>query len=94
MKKSPKKTKQRRAAPTKPRTVNPAEQSLTEAHYAVYCILSARQHEGKTTTSGDVAAEWGGKNRSYTYKVLKALIDKGLVEQYSQCYYKLTNRGK
>lgn len=42
-----------------------------------------------TTTSGDLSKAWGDKERSYVYRVLKVLTDKGLVERYSQRYYKL-----
>ena len=73
---------------------NPAELGLTGAEHEVFQIVSKRQAAGKTITSGDVAAAWGGKNRSYTYRVLKSLMNKGLIEQYSQRYYKLAQHEK
>lgn len=73
-------------------TLNPAEHGLTGAEFAVYQIVEKRQAAGKTTTSGDVAKAWKGKNRSYTYRVLKSLMDKALLEQYSQRYYRLAKR--
>ncbi len=75
-----------------PHTLNPAENGLTGAEHEVYDIVQVRQDAGKTTTSGDVAAKWGGKNRSYTYRVLASLISKGLIEQYSQRYYRLAKK--
>lgn len=72
--------------------LNPAENGLTGAEHAVYNIVQERQKSGKTTTSGNVAEAWDGKNRSYTYRVLKSLIVKGLLEQYSQRYYRLAKR--
>lgn len=74
--------------PKKPK-LNPADHALTGAENDVYKIVEARHRAGKTTTSGDVAKEWGGKNRSYTYRVLSALMRKELIEQYSQRYYRL-----
>ena len=68
---------------------NPAELGLTDAQNNAYRIVRDRQERGLTTTSGDVAEEWGDKNRSYVYRVLKALADKKLVVRYSQRYYKL-----
>lgn len=96
MKKQKKKASQaRRVKASKRRpalTLNPAEYGLTVAEFRVYEIVAFRQEQKRTTTSGDVARGWGGKNRSYTYRVLKSLIDKGLVEQYSQRYYRLALR--
>jgi len=70
-------------------TFNPAHLALTDAQHEVYRIVRDRQDRGLTTTSGDVAEDWGDKNRSYVYRVLKALTDKNLVERYGQRYYKL-----
>lgn len=69
---------------------NPAALGLTDAQNNAYRILQNRQARGLTTTSSDVAEEWGDKDRSYVYRVLKALCDKGMVERYSRRYYKLT----
>lgn len=70
-------------------THNPAELGLTAAESAAYTALTTAIGEGKTVTSGDVAERMDGKNRSYIYRVLERLINKGLVERYGQRYYKL-----
>jgi hypothetical protein len=58
----------------------------------VYKIVEKQQAQNLITTSGMVAKAWGGKNRSYTYKVLASLMVKGLIEQYSQRYYRLAKQ--
>ncbi len=68
--------------------LNPGKHKLTESESEVYKIIHARQAEGKTSTSGDVAKDWEGKDRSYVYRVLKALSDKKVVERYNHRYYK------
>lgn len=80
-------------ARSKRQAFSPADYGLTGAEFCVYQIVEKRHAGNKTTTSGDVAREWGGKNRSYTYKVLASLIVKGVVEQYSQRYYRLAKQG-
>lgn len=72
--------------------LNPAQHGLTAAEDAAYQIVAKREAAMKTTTSGDVAEAWDDKNRSYTYRVLKSLIDKGLLEQYSHRYYRLKKK--
>lgn len=69
--------------------LNPAEIGLTTSQNEVYCIVRSRQAKRLVTTSSDVAEDWGGKNRSHVYRVLKVLTDKGLVVRYDQRYYKL-----
>ena len=71
-------------------THNPAALGLTDAQNNAYRILQNRQARGLTTTSSDLAEDWGDKDRSYVYRVLKALCDKALVERYGRRYYKLT----
>jgi hypothetical protein len=68
---------------------NPAALGITDAQSNAYRIVRDRQGRGLTTTAGDVAEDWGDKNRSYVWKVLNALIKKKLLERYSQRYYKL-----
>jgi len=68
--------------------VNPAKNSLTQAEHEVFKIVRDRQNRNKTTTSGDVAADWG-KDRTYVYRKLMSLIEKGLIERYSHLYYRV-----
>lgn len=86
--------KSQRARATTPLTLNPADHGLTGAEFRVYKIIEKRHREGKTTTSGDVAKAWGGKNRSYTYRVIATLMKAELVEQYGQRYYRLAKQGE
>jgi predicted transcriptional regulator len=67
---------------------NPAANKMTASESAVYKIIHKRQGKGETTTSGDVARDWDGKERSYVYRVLKGLTGKGLLERYNHRYYK------
>ncbi len=67
---------------------NAASVGLTEAENAVYRIVRERQRRNRTTTSGDVAVAWDGKNRQYVWRKLEALIEKGLIERYSGRYYR------
>ena len=72
----------------RPNTLNPAEAGLTGAEHEVYEIMRTRQDTNQTITSGDVASKWE-KERTYAYRVIKALIDKGYAEQYNTRYYRL-----
>lgn len=62
---------------------------LTPAQFKAFEIVKKRSLKKLDTTIKDVAKAWGGKNRTYTSRTLKALIDKGLVERYSTRFYKL-----
>ena len=72
-----------------PKSLNPAESGLTGAEYEVYNIVRARQAENETITTRYVSEEWGGKEMSWTWRVLRALMDKGMIEQYSGRFYRL-----
>lgn len=74
---------------SRPILPNAAKLELTAAQNAVYKIVHSRQLSGETTTSTDVTNDRGLKDRSSTYRVLKSLIEKGLIETYAGKYYKL-----
>lgn len=73
---------------------NPAKLELTAAQAAVYKIVRSRQMRNKTTTSTNVTKDRGLKDRSSTYRVLKSLIELGLIETYAIKYYKLAEQKK
>ena len=68
---------------------NPAEHELTGSEYEVFQIMRKRESERLLTMTGDVAEDWGDKNRSYTYRVLKSLADKKLIQSYNRRYYRV-----
>ena len=70
-------------------TPNPAQMELTAAQNAVLIIVRSRQERGETITSTNVTQERGLKDRSSSYRVLKSLIEKGLIENYGGSYYKI-----
>lgn len=82
-------TNQQKKSQAKVLKINPAGLKLTAAQTQVLKILRGRQSMGLISTSTDVAKAWGDKDRSYTYRVLKSLIGKGLIENYSRRYYKI-----
>lgn len=69
---------------------NPAQLGLTGAEDEVLKIITSRQRRGLIIKSSDVAKARGNE-RSYTYRVIQALIGKGLVEQYRQGHYRLAS---
>lgn len=76
---------------TKTSKINPAEFMLTERQAAVYKLVKSRQNSGKVTTRLDIQNDLGGMDKSWICRVLKALIEKCLIERYEQRYYKLKN---
>lgn len=74
---------------TKTRTNNFVDLMLTETQAKVYKILSDRYQSGKLTTRSDVEKALGGKEKSWVWRILNSLSEKGLVERYEQKYYKL-----
>jgi predicted transcriptional regulator len=68
------------------------ELCLTAAEDKVFKIVSRRVENGKTVTTQDVSKSFGGKHRSYVYRILKRLIDKGLVTRYLTRYYSVSDK--
>jgi len=68
---------------------NPLDFCLTVVQADVLQIIAKRTKAGRITTRMDVSEALGGKDKSWTCRILRALIDKGLVERYEQRYYKL-----
>jgi len=54
--------------------------------------VRSRQALGLTTTSTDVTNDRGLKDRTSTYRVLKSLIEKGIIQTYGGKYYKLAEQ--
>lgn len=71
--------------------INPAKERLGNAEAAVYKIVRRRQSRGLTITSGTVAKDYGNKHRVHVYRLLRSLIEKGLVERYDTRYYRLVD---
>jgi predicted transcriptional regulator len=68
---------------------NPLDFCLTVVQADVLQIIAKRTKAGRITTRMDISEALGGKDKSWTCRILRALIDKGLVERYEQRYYKL-----
>lgn len=68
---------------------NPLDFCLTVVQAEVLQIIAKRTKAGRITTRMDISEALGGKDKSWTCRILRALIDKGLVERYEQRYYKL-----
>ena len=68
---------------------NPLDFCLTVVQAEVLQIIAKRTKEARITTRIDISEALGGKDKSWTCRILRALIDKGLVERYEQRYYKL-----
>lgn len=68
---------------------NPLDFCLTVVQAEVLQIIAQRTKAGRITTRMDISEALGGKDKSWTCRILRALIDKGLVERYEQRYYKL-----
>lgn len=68
---------------------NPLDFCLTVVQADVLQIIAKRTKAGRITTRIDISEALGGKDKSWTCRILRALIDKGLVERYEQRYYKL-----
>jgi len=68
---------------------NPLDFCLTVVQAEVLQIIAKRTKAGRITTRIDISEALGGKDKSWTCRILRALIDKGLVERYEQRYYKL-----
>lgn len=68
---------------------NPLDFCLTVVQAEVLQIIAERTKYGSITTRLDISKSLGGKDKSWTCRILRALIDKGLVERYEQRYYKL-----
>ena len=75
-------------------SLNPAERGLTAAENAAYKVLRSMQGRGAVITSGSLAEAWGGKNRSYVYRILQSLISKSIVENYDSIFYRLAKPKK
>lgn len=69
-------------------TPNAVQLGLTPGEFEVYSIVRKRHLKGKTTANSDVAEAWD-KSRTYVYRTLRSLVDKGLVERYSGIFYRL-----
>lgn len=70
-------------------TINPAAAGLTDAQNDVYQIIVRRQANHLVTTAGDVKESYRDKDRAWIYRLLKALITKGLIERYDRNFYRL-----
>ena len=68
---------------------NPLDFCLTVVQADVLQIIAKRTKAGRITTRMDISEALGGKDKSWTCRIVRALIDKGLVERYEQRYYKL-----
>lgn len=68
---------------------NPLDFCLTVVQAEVLQIIAKRTKAGRITTRIDISEALGGKDKSWTCRILRALIDKGLVERYEKRYYKL-----
>lgn len=68
---------------------NPLDFCLTVVQAEVLQIIAKRTKAGRITTRIDISEALGGKDKSWTCRILRSLIDKGLVERYEQRYYKL-----
>lgn len=68
---------------------NPLDFCLTVVQADVLQIIAQRTKAGRITTRMDISEALGGKDKSWTCRILRSLIDKGLVERYEQRYYKL-----
>ena len=69
--------------------LNPVEEGLTEAEYNVFKVLEKRQVRGKVTSTGDISKALRGLDRSWIWRNLMSLIEKGIVEQYSRRCYRI-----
>lgn len=68
---------------------NPLDFCLTVVQSEVLKIVARRTKAGRITTRLDISEALGGKDKSWTCRILRALLDKGLIEKYEQRYYKL-----
>jgi len=63
--------------------------ALTQAQSDVFRVVRTRQNAGKITTRADIEKQLDMNDKSWTCRILKALIEKGAIERYDQRYYKL-----
>lgn len=68
---------------------NPLDFCLTVVQAEVLQIIAKRTKAGRITTRMDISEALGGKDKSWTCRILRALLEKGLIEKYEQRYYKL-----
>lgn len=68
---------------------NPLDFCLTVVQAEVLQIIAKRTKEARITTRIDISEALGGKDKSWTCRILRALLEKGLIEKYEQRYYKL-----
>jgi len=68
---------------------NPLDFCLTVVQSEVLKIVARRTKAGRITTRLDISEALGGKDKSWTCRILRALLEKGLIEKYEQRYYKL-----
>ena len=68
---------------------NPLDFCLTVVQSEVLEIVARRTKAGRITTRLDISEALGGKDKLWTCRILRALLEKGLIEKYEQRYYKL-----
>lgn len=71
--------------------INASEFGLTEAQLKIYKAIEKRHRSYLITTRADIERDLGGLDKSWVCRILRILSSKGLVERYSQRYYRIAN---
>ena len=69
--------------------LNPAKEELTKSEHNVLKALKRRQNIDMVTSTGDLSYELHGLDRSWIYRILISLTEKGIVERYGQRFYRI-----
>ena len=69
--------------------LNPAKEGLTKAEYNIFRVLKKRLDMDKVTSTGDISYALDGLDRSWIYRILISLTEKGIVERYGQRFYRI-----
>ncbi len=69
--------------------LNPTKEGLTEPELRILKALKRRQNMDMVTSTGDLSNDLHGLDRSWIYRKLMSLIEKGIVERYGQRFYRI-----